>query len=445
LSGFSSSFVNFHDRFSKFFVTQTRSVVIQSFHYLSGLFQANRKNMERMVEAVAESDWQPMQHFISNSPWQHCLVQDQIARDADRLLGGSPDVGFFFDETSIPKKGDKSVGVARQWCGRLGKVENNQTAVFGALSMGPHVTLIAERLYLPKVWTDDKKRCKKAGVPDDVEFKSKSQLALEMIQDARAKRIRFTWVGFDGGYGKEPDFLTALDNAGETFMADVHKDQTIYLEDPAPYLPEKKSKGRTPTRLVAATASMRVDKWAASQPEESWQRIAFRESTKGRLQADFLTMRIWTWNESETKGRLRHLIVRREIGAKEEIKYSLSNAAENTSVDRLAFMQGQRYFVERAFQDAKSNVGLDHYQVRGWQAWHNHMTMVMLAMLYMLETRMANKESHPLLSCPDIVDLLSHFLPRKDVTEEEVLRQMETRHRQRQAAIDFAYAKQRSG
>jgi SRSO17 transposase len=386
-----------------------------------------------------------MQHFISQSPWEHLPVQDQIAKDADRLLGGSPDTGFFFDETSNPKKGEKSVGVARQWCGRLGKVENCQTAVFGALSMGPHVTLIDERLYLPKVWTDDKKRCEKAGVPDDIEFKTKSQLALEMIGEAREKRIRFTWVGVDGGYGKEPDFLSALDNANEIFMADVHKDQTIYLEDPAPYLPEKKRKGRAPTRLVAAATSMRVDKWVASQTEESWQRIAFRESTKGRLQADFLTQRVWTWNESEAMGRLRHLIVRREIGSKEEIKYSLSNAPEGTGIDRLAFMQGQRYFVERAFQDAKSNVGLDHYQVRGWQAWHNHMTMVMLAMLYMLETRMAKKSSHPLLSCADIVELLSHFLPRKDVTEEEVLRQMENRHRQRQAAIDFAYAKQRSG
>lgn len=401
--------------------------------------------MERMTEAVADSEWQSMQHFLSNSPWEHQPVQDQIAKDCDRLIGGSPDTGLFFDETGIPKKGKMSVGVARQWCGRLGKTDNCQTAVFGALSMGPHVALIDERLYLPEEWTKDKKRCKKAGVPDNIEFKTKSQLAHEMVRNARARRIRFAWVGFDGGYGKEPAFLNALEDDGEVFMADVHKDQPIYLEDPAPHVPEKKGRGRTPTQLVAAAPSMRVDKWIAEQPEEAWQRIAFRESTKGRLQADFLVQRVWTWNKYESKGRLRHLIVRREIGAKEEIKYSLSNAPEETAIERLAFMQGQRYFVERAFQDAKSNVGLDHYQVRGWQAWHHHMTMVMLAMLYMLETRLTNKKAYPLLSCGDIEELLSHFLPRKDITEEEVLRQMETRHRQRQAAIDFAYAKQRSG
>lgn len=401
--------------------------------------------MERMSEAVADSEWQPMQHFLSHSPWEHRPVQEQIARDCDRLIGGSPDTGMFFDETGIPKKGKMSVGVSRQWCGRLGKTDNCQTAVFGALSMGPHVALIDERLYLPEEWTKDKKRCKKAGVPDDIEFKTKSQLAHEMVRNARARRIRFAWVGFDGGYGKEPAFLNALEDDGEIFMADVHKDQPIYIEDPAPYLPEKMGRGRNPTRLVAAAPPMRVDKWVADQPEESWQRISFRESTKGRLQADFLVQRVWTWNNTESTGRLRYLIVRREIGAKEEIKYSLSNAPEGTAIERLAFMQGQRYFVERAFQDAKSNVGLDHYQVRGWQTWHHHMTMVMLAMLYMLETRLTNKKAHPLLSCADIEVLLSHFLPRKDITEEEVLRQMETRHRQRQAAIDFAYAKQRSG
>jgi len=398
-----------------------------------------------MVETVADSDWQSMQHFLSQSPWEHLPLQEQIAKDCDRLLGGSPNAGLIFDETSIPKKGKMSVGVARQWCGRLGKTDNCQTAVFGALSMGPHVALIDERLYLPKKWTDNKERCKTAGVPDTIEFKTKSQLVLDMVRNARAQRIRFAWVGVDGGYGKEPAFLGALEDDGEIFMADVHKDQSIYLEDPAPYLPKKTGRGRTPTRLVAAAKSVRVDKWVAEQPGESWQHIAVRESTKGWLQADFLTCRVWTWDQSENKGRLLHLIVRREIAAKEEIKYSLSNAPEGTSIDRLAFMQGQRFFVERAFQDAKSNVGLGHYQVRGWKAWHHHMTMIMLAMLYMLETRLANKRSHPLLSCADIFKLLSHFLPRKDITKAEVLRQMQTRHRQRQAAIDFAYAKQRSG
>jgi hypothetical protein len=167
-----------------------------------------------------------------------------------------------------------------------------------------------------------------------------------------------------------------------------------------------------------------------------------RDSTKGRLEVDILTRRVWVWLDDQESVRQWHLIVRREVGAKETIKYSLSNAPAETTVDRLAYMQGQRYFVERSFQDAKSTAGMDHYQTRGWKAWHHHMAMVMMATLFMLETRLAHKESHPLLSCPDIVSLLAHFLPRRDITPEEVLRQMTVRHRQRQASIDSAYAKQ---
>jgi hypothetical protein len=135
------------------------------------------------------------------------------------------------------------------------------------------------------------------------------------------------------------------------------------------------------------------------------------------------------------------LIVRREVNAKETIKYSFSNAPAETTIDRLAYMQGQRYFVECSFQDAKSTLGMDHYQIRGWRAWYHHMAMVMMTGLFMLEPRPASKEAYPLLSCPDIATLLAHFLPRRDMTSEEVLRQMAVRHQQRLASIDSGHAR----
>jgi len=136
------------------------------------------------------------------------------------------------------------------------------------------------------------------------------------------------------------------------------------------------------------------------------------------------------------------LIVRREIDDPTEIKYSLSNAAADTPAPRLAFMQGQRYWIERALQQGKQDVGLGDYQVRGWRGWHHHMTLVMMAMLFLLEERQLHQQTRPLLSGRDIRALLNHFLPRRDTTLEEVLRQMEVRHRKRQAAIDSAYRKQ---
>lgn len=444
--GLASSFCLFHERYKKFFVTKTRSVVEQSLHYLSGLVQAVRKNIERMTEVVPDTEYQALQHFTSHSPWDHRPVIDQVARDSDCLLGGSPDTGLIIDETGIPKKGKMSVGTARQWCGRLGKVDNCQVGVFASLVRGPSATLIDGRLYLPKEWTDDRERCRCAGVPDAVVFKTKSQLALDIVRHARSLGIRYAWVGVDGGYGKEPQFLKTLDAEGEQFVADVHKDQTIYLEDPAPYIPQRRaSRGRAPSRHKTDVPKITVAAWAASQPEEAWQRITIRDSSKGRLEVDLLTRRVWVWLDTRQTVRRWRLVVRREVFARDTIKYSLSNAPAETSLERLAFMQGQRFFVERSFQDAKESAGMDHYQIRGWRAWNHHMSLVMMSMLFMLETRLQQKEPYPLLSCPDIATLLAHFLPRRDVNPEEVLRQMDVRHWQRQASIDSAYARQRAG
>ena len=221
--------------------------------------------------------------------------------DADGLLGGGADIGLIIDETSFPKAGKKSVAVNRQWCGTLGKVDNCQVGVFSSLVRGSLAALVDGRLYVPKDWTDDSDRCRNAGIPKEIVFKSKSQLALDSVQHLRSRGIRFSWVGIDGGYGKEPHFLSTLDDRGELFVADVHKDQSIYLEDPAPYIPERTSyKGRTPTRCKTDSAAITVQAWAAAQPEEAWQRITTRNSTKGLLQVDVLVQRVWVWNKEET-------------------------------------------------------------------------------------------------------------------------------------------------
>ena len=434
--------MSFHGRYAQFFTTATRSVATQALHYLSGLVQTENKNIERMTEVVPDTEYQALQHFVSHSPWQSQPVMDQVARDASRLLGGGADTGMILDETSFAKKGDKSVAVARQYCGSEGKVDNCQVGVFASLVRGSASVLVDGRLYVPQAWFTDRDRCRAAGIPDKMEFQTKSQLARAIIQHARELGIDFGWVGFDGGYGKEPQFLSNLDDDGEQFMADVHKDQRFYLEDPAPYLPQRKSgKGRTPSQLVTDAAPLRVDKWTAIQPAEAWQRITTRAATKGDIQVDLLVARVWSWNKDETTSRQWFLVVRRELDATEEIKYSFSNAPPDTSTERLAFMQGQRYFVERAFQNAKGTAGMDHYQVRGLLAWQHHMTLVMLATLFMQETRQEQQETYPLLSCPDIVRLLAGFLPRRDLDPDELIRQMEVRHRQRQASINYAYAR----
>jgi len=439
-----SRFQCFSKRFEKHFRRGTRSVALQAQMYLQGLMQASRKNMERMEEVVPDCRYQSLHHFVSESEWDPRAVLDQVAREADRLLGNSGNSGLLIDETSFQKKGKESVGVERQWSGRLGKVENCQVAVFAALSQRAFSTLIDTRLYLPKPWIQKRARCREAGVPDsEIVLKSKADLAFEMVVAARQNGVRFHWVGVDGGYGKDPAFLRRLEDQGEVFVADVHKDQQIYPEDPAPCVPEKKgSRGHKPTLPQAQSASQRVDAWASAQRPELWQKIVVRPGTKGEVRVEALHSRVWLWDGREPKARLWHVLVIREISSPETIKYVLSNAPAETSLRRLVQMQRQRFWIERSFEDAKSESGLAGYQVRGWLAWHHHMALVMMAMLFMLEERLLHKETHPLLSCADIEFLLAHFLPKRDVTHQEVVRQMEARHKARQNAIDSAYRRQ---
>ena len=406
--------------------------------------QARKKNMERMAEVVPESDDQVLQHFLSNSNWDERGVLDQVALETDALLGGTLESALLLDESGITKKGDKSVGVRRQWNGRLGKVDNCQVGVYAALSRGSQSTLIDTRLYLPSSWVKDKARCVAAGVPNQARrARSKPELALEMVRYNRCLGVRFSWVGMDGLYGKDPALLRSLESDGETFMADVHKDQYMYLEDPRPVVPaDSPGRGRKRTKPIAQSEKLRVDEWTKAQPPSAWRQLTLRDSTKGKLRVEVLHRRVWLWNGREAQARHWHLIVRREIKARDEIKYSLSNAPADVSLQRLAQMQGQRYWVERSFQDGKSQAGLDHYQARGWKAWHHHMALVMMAMLFMHKKRIEHRDDLPLLSCADIETLLAHFLPRRDAGVEEVIRQMEVRHQKRQASIDFAYAKQ---
>jgi SRSO17 transposase len=437
-------FQKFTERFSEHFQRWTRSVVPQAQQYLQGLMQAHRKNMERMEEVVPDCDYQSLQHFVSVSEWDARAVLDQVAVEADRHLGGTDDSCLIIDESAFEKKGEMSVGVARQWSGRLGKVENCQVAVFAALSQGPLATLIDTRLYLPEEWIRDQERCLAAGIPEqEIVSKSKTGLALEMVAHAHQIDVRFSWVCVDGGYGKEPDFLRRLEDHGEVFVAEVHRDQRIYAEDPDPRIPEpKSSRGRKPARLQAQSASQRVDEWVKAQPAESWQQVTVRPGTKGELRVEALHARVWLWDGSEEKGHLWHVVATREVGSPETLKYTLSNAPAEISLERLVQMQRRRFWIERTFENGKSECGLADYQVRGWLAWHHHMALVMMAMLFMLEEKLVQKESYPLLSCSDIEVLLAHFLPRRDVTVAEVIRQMEARHRARRNAIESGYRRQ---
>jgi SRSO17 transposase len=432
--------VSFVNSYTHHFRSYRHDVSEKARQYAKGLMQADRskKNMERMAEAVPDSDPRNLQQFLTHSKWSAREVIDHVARDANELLGDPSEAALLIDESGFGKQGKMSVGVARQWFGRLGKVENCQVAVFGVLANGDRAVPVDERLYLPEEWTDDPERCAKAGVPEtDRKFKTKKELAAGIVRDASDKGLEFGWVGADSGYGKGLGFCKAVDDLGKRFVVDVHRDFRVWLEDPRPRVPEKKGgPGPKFTRYRTDAEAVKVEDLVAEHDLGNRPVLELRDSSRGPLKARALCLPVYVWDGESPKAERWLLVATRTIGSNPDTKMSVSNAPESVGLERLAWMQRQRYWVERAFEDAKGECGMADYQVRKWNGFHHHMALVMMAMLFMLSERMRNADEIPLLSCADIERLLSRFLPRRDVTRDEVLRQMEERHRRRQAATE---------
>lgn len=396
--------------------------------------------MERMEEVVAETDYEILQQFITDSPWDERPVLNRVSEESDKLLGGSGHTGLLIDESGFTKKGNSSVGVGRQWNGRLGKTDNCQVAVFGALCAGDHVIPVDVELFLQEQWTEDPERCRSAGVPEPrIKHKTKPELALEIVRRQRQLGVRFDFVSADGLYGNSMSFCQTLDDDQETFILHIHSDKLVYLEDPQPKVPERtSSRGPKPTKLKAQSKPIRVDKLFKSLESDKFNRIKVRNTTTGTLEVNAYRRKVWVWDGEEKSARCWTLFIRQDVEPPNEIKYCLSNAPDSTPTLALAKMEAQRFWIERAFEDAKGQAGMADYQVRGWRAWHHHMTLVIMTMLFMTKQRMLYKEVYPLLSCYDIKVLLAYFLPDKKSSIAEVIRQMEVRHIKRQAASESA-------
>jgi SRSO17 transposase len=422
--------------YAEHFKSYRRDVSEKARQYASGLMQAgSRKNIYAISEVVPDTDDRNLQQFITHSKWSAREVLDHVARDADELIGDATDAALIIDESGFAKQGKMSVGASRQYLGRLGKVDNGQVAVFGVLAKGRFATAIDTRLYLPKEWIDDAQRCNKAGIPESERvFKTKNQLALEIVEQARRNGVRFGWVGADAGYGSGPDFLFALADAGHTFLIDVHKSFVIYDVDPQPK-PGPSTNGRTPNRSITEQNSLSVQQFVQSCSTKDWRLYNVRETTRGSLKLRVLRKSVYVLDKQSGKGRRYELLVTESLDGQDR-KYSLTNQKPSTSTRRLCWMQRQRYWVERCFEDGKSQCGMADYQLRLWNAWHHHMALVMMAMLFMLSEKLRVQEQCPLLSCADIERLLAAFLPRRDATPEQVLSHMNRRHEIRRRAIE---------
>jgi SRSO17 transposase len=410
-----------------------------------GLIHDCKSNIERMAERIPESDYDQMHHFISESPWDSFWVMETVAESVQVTLSSSSSavsqagVGLLIDESGWEKSGKKSVGVARQYIGQAGKVANGQVGVFAALSNGEQIGLVQGRLYLPQAWVGDSERCKKAGVPEkDRVYRTKPELAVEILKTLPTA-VRYDWVGGDCIYGNSPVLRQHLYSVNQAFVVDVSEELGVYLTPPAPYIPDKKSeRGRTPLRYVCDEKPILLKDLITQIPDGRWETITHRQGTKGPLIRKAVILPVYIWNPARpTVIESVQLIISTEPDGSEK-KYSVCWDNGNDMPLAIAlYRQMQRYWVERAFQNVKEQLGLHQYQVRSWKAWYHHIALTLMALQFILEVQCENKEEMPLLSVPDIKLIFAKKLLNNLNTDDGLIQALNTRHRLRRRDIDW--------
>jgi SRSO17 transposase len=392
-------FEAFVQRFAPLLGDDSRPARAQA--YLRGLLLDNADN--KTAEAIAlkvhgqPSQVRMTQVFVSQSPWPDEPLRQELARWVDEELGDANNGVLVVDESSFVKCGDKSVGVARQYCGSVGKLANGQVAVYLSYAGPEGHTLLDTRLYLNEVWAADRGRRQEAGVPETVVFRTKPELASELLRQV-GPLVRHGWVTFDEGYGKDPAFLSDLEERGEYYVGEIPKNVRGWLQRPAVEEPTASRKGRSRTKPRVCPGEpepQTVEAILAGLPAAAWRRLTFREGSKGPQQAEFARVR-FVVERDDLPGPELWLLFERGRDQQTPIKYYLSNAERNCPLLTMVQVGHTRWTVEDCFLRGKDEVGLDEYEVRGWRGWHHHMTLVMLALWFLVleKRRLGKKTQH---------------------------------------------------
>jgi SRSO17 transposase len=384
--------VAYHAEFSPLFARAEQRM--WGLKYLEGqLLPIERKSIEPMAEALEGGNVQAMQQFISDGVWDDRVILDHHQRLVAQTLGDPASGVLIIDGCDFPKAGQESVGVAYQWCGPLGKVANCQASVVACYASARGATLVDYRLYLPEPWVRDEAyaaRRKKCGVPADVVFHTQPELAWAMIDAVHQQGVLpFAWVTFDEHFGNNPVLLDRVAGAGLFYLAEVPHDTRVWLERPATAVPPATGRGRAPTQPrvdPAAPAPLRVDQLAALVPAEQWQRALIQEGSKGPLVAEVARVRAVAVRDG-LPGPDVWVVLRRTLGETPELKTYLCNAPAEVPHETLVWACGRRWPVETMIQQGKEEVGMDHYEVRGWRGWHHHLTMTFLALHFLVRVR----------------------------------------------------------
>ena len=345
---------------------------------IRGLISGLERKTCEPIAIAAQLPRKPIQTFVGSGKWDDEAVMTELRLHVREELA-QPDGVVAIDPSSFPKKGTDSCGVARQWCGRLGKVESCQVGVFLVYAAKAGYAPLDRQLYLPEEWATDTVRRKKCHVPPTIKFREKWQIALDLLGRSLPD-LPHGWIAGDDEFGRVSQFRAELRSRKERYILDVPCNTLV--RDLQKRRPPRKQAGVGRKREVPF---QRVDDWANSQPPSRWERLTVRDAEKGPLEVEAMTVLVRTKQEGRV-GPEERLVVMRNVG-ESGIEYALSNADAEVPLIEVVRAQRQRHRVEEFFGAGKGEAGLGHYEVRSWVGWHHHMTLAMVAMWFLSSER----------------------------------------------------------
>lgn len=325
----------------------------------------------------------PIQAFVGCGAWDDEAVMAEVRGHVGEVLG-DPEAAFVLDGSAFAKKGSHSCGVGRQWCGRLGKVENCQTGVFLSYATGRGQAPLDRRLYLPRDWAADPVRRKKCHVPSEVKFAEHWRIGLKMVKAYR-RALPHAWIVADDEFGRVGPFRKQLRERGERYVLDVPCNTLV--RDLQARRPPRKKAGRGRRRAVPFE---RADEWARRQPTSCWRKMTMKDGAKGPIVVWAVDRSVQTKQEGRVGAEERLVVIRRAAPGQPdaEISYHVSNAKASVPLERVVQGHSRRHQIEEMLQHGKGEAGLDHYEVRSWVGWHHHMTLSLLALWFLCLERL---------------------------------------------------------
>ena len=382
------------ERYAECFKTKTRDTSEYAYHYLSGLLRLETRRNYTNIGRVTDIAGENLQHFMSNSPWPMRKALEQVREEIEATPGLERGGVLLLDE-SADAAGEKKAGAGRQYNGRLGKVDVSQVGVFLAYANLTHFdrpvwTWVDGELFLQEQWFTPEMADlrEQLGIPPELVFETKVEKGWKMIQRVQSQGLPFEAVACDALYGRSTWLRDKMDEAGLLYMADVPCNTQVYLEKPLLGVPEPQPgrRGPKPTciRVLNDAEPYPVHR-VARRDDTPWSRVRVRPVERGELNDPFAARRVWTLRDGKTQPVEEWLVIRRE--AKNRYNYSLSNAPADATIEHLAWLKCQRYFVERTNQDAKSEAGWDELEARKYRGWEHHLALVILAVWFAAQTK----------------------------------------------------------